>query len=51
MQIQMAPYVPNEIVAYALLALVVLYNLPTWGQRVLAFLRDLDAYRRSRRNS
>lgn len=46
----MAPYVPNEITAYIVLGLIVLYNLPTWGQRVLGFLRDLENYRANRRN-
>jgi len=41
----MAPYAPNEILAYVLLGLIVAYNLPVWGQRVLAFLRDLRSFR------
>jgi hypothetical protein len=44
----MAPFIPNEIVAYVVLGLVVLYRLPTWGQHILGFLRDLQRFRDGR---
>jgi hypothetical protein len=37
-----------RIPAVVLVGLAVLYYLPTWGERVLAFMRDLDDYRSSR---
>jgi len=30
---------------YLVIGLVVLWRLPVWGQRVLAFLRDLKRFR------
>lgn len=34
---------------YIALAVVTILTLPTFGRRVLAFLRDLDDYRANRR--
>jgi len=34
---------------YVLAVLTVIWMAPVWGSRVLGFLRDLDAYRTSRR--
>lgn len=31
----------NPIALYIVLALITLWGLPVWGQRILAFLRDL----------
>jgi hypothetical protein len=36
--------------AYIVLGLILIYYLPTWGGRILTFLRDLDDYRASRRD-
>jgi len=41
----MAPFVSNEAVVYIVLALGVLWRLPDWGRKILAFLRDLRTFR------
>jgi hypothetical protein len=44
----MDPFVKNDTALYVTLGLVVLYQLPGWGRRVLAFLRDWNDYRGKR---
>lgn len=42
----MDPLAPHLTAPF--LVLLVVWALPVWGRRVLAFLRDLDAYRAER---
>jgi hypothetical protein len=40
----------HPVVVYVLIAAYLIWKLPEFGRRVLAFLRDLDEYRRTRRD-
>ena len=42
----MDPSAYSPIAVYLVIGLVALWRLPVWGQRVLAFLRDLKRFRR-----
>jgi len=40
----MDPLAQNPAAFYIVLGLIALWRLPVWGQRILAFLRDLLAF-------
>ncbi len=42
----MDPYAYSSFAIYLVIGLVALWRLPLWGQRILAFLRDLEKFRR-----